>query len=86
MRLNVKAFALAVAAVGGLKILKVLAIRQFVPGYGEPFVQMLVSFFPGYHGTPGVGSALTAMGYVMVDAAVWAAVLAWLYNRVVKRT
>jgi len=81
MRLDVKAFAIAGAAIGGLKVLKVLLIRQVVPGYGESFVQLLVSLFPGFHGVPGVGSVLTALGYVMVDAAVWAAVMAWLYNR-----
>ena len=85
MQLNVKAFAMAGATIGGLKVLKVLLIRQMMPGYGEPFVQLMVSLFPGFHGTPGLGSMLTAMGYVMVDAAVWAALLAWLYNRVAVR-
>ncbi len=82
MKLDVKAFAMAGAAIGGLKVLKVLLVRQMVPGYGEPFVQLLASLFPGYHGTPGVSSIVTAVGYVVLDAAVWAALLAWLYNRV----
>jgi hypothetical protein len=56
-----------------------------VPGYGEPLVQIMISLFPGYHGTSGLGPLLTAAGYVMVDATIWAAVLAWLYNRAVSR-
>jgi hypothetical protein len=83
MRLNVKALALT----GG--ILWALAI--FLPGlgnliwsgYGESFLKVMASVYPGYHANGLFVDLIVGTLYAFVDGIVCGWIFGWLYNRIV---
>jgi hypothetical protein len=53
------------------------------PPYGESFLQLLDSIYPGYHASGGFGSVVIGSLYAVVDGAVGGLVFGWLYNLLV---
>ena len=53
------------------------------PSYGESFMQLLDSIYPGYHASGGFGSVVIGTLYAIVDAAVGGLVFSLLYNLLV---
>jgi hypothetical protein len=51
------------------------------PDYGQEFLQVMASLYPGYHATPGFGQLIVGTLYGLVDGAVAGAIFAWVYNR-----
>lgn len=49
-------------------------------GYGDEFLDVLGSIYPGYDALPTLSSVLVGAGYALFDGAVAGALLAWLYN------
>ena len=81
MKLNVKALAITSAITwSGCLVLIALANLVFPP-YGESWLQLAQSIYPGYNGTAGLGSVIIVTFYGALDGAVLGAVIAWLYNR-----
>ena len=80
MRLSVKGLAIASALMWGVGVLGVGVCNLVWPNYGEAFLQLCASIYPGYHATRGIADVLTGFGYALVDGAVGGAVFAWLYN------
>lgn len=80
MKLSVKGLtAAAVIAWGGCFFLVALA-NLIWPTYGESWLQLGQSIYPGY--TPGgFGSVIVVTLYALLDGAVAGAVFGWLYNR-----
>lgn len=86
MKLDVKAMAISLALVWGvLGMFLTGAANAVWPTYGQEFLQVMASVYPGYKGTPGFGQALVAAIYGLVDAAIVGAVFAWIYNACVTR-
>ena len=85
MRFDLKATALAGAALWGLTVLVVGLINLVQPTYGLVFLQCLSSLYPGYHATQSVGDVLTGTGYAVVDGAITGWRFGWLYNTVAAR-
>jgi len=85
MRFDLKALALAGAALWGLTVLVVGLLSLTRPSYGLAFLQCLSSLYPGYHATPSLGDVLTGTGYALVDGAVTGWLFGWLYNRAAAR-
>jgi hypothetical protein len=80
MKLSVKGLALAAGVFwGGMVFL--IAMAHVWWGYGDAFLQLADSLYPGYHAGGGVGSILVGTIYALLDGLVGGAVLAWLYNR-----
>jgi hypothetical protein len=80
MRLNIAAVATAFGILWGAGILIVAAANMIWPDYGQAFLQLCASIYPGYRPGTGVGSVLTGTIYALADGAVGGAVFAWLYN------
>jgi hypothetical protein len=80
MRLNVFAFAAAVALIWSGAILLVACAHLAWPGYGGAFLEFAASIYPGYHPGPGLGSVVTGTLYGLVDGGIGGAIFAWLYN------
>ena len=55
------------------------------PGYGQGFLEVMASVYPGYHATSNFGDVIVGTLYGLVDGAVGGAVVAWLYNRLAGR-
>ena len=65
-------FAIALGIAGGL--------NMYFEGYGEPFLEMVASIYPGYKATGTVGDLLTGCFYAAVDGIIAGGGLALLYN------
>ena len=86
MRLNITAMALAFGLIWGGCILVVGAANLIWPSYGQPFLQLCASIYPGYRPGTGIGSVVTGTIYALVDGGIGGAVFAWLYNVFAGRT
>ncbi|MEE2669356.1 MAG: hypothetical protein VYD78_05075 [Gemmatimonadota bacterium] len=79
--LSVRGLTLTSAIVwGGLVLLMGLANSAWPP-YGEPFLGILRSIYPGYGSTAGFGAIIVGTIYAALDGAIGGAIFAWLYNK-----
>lgn len=69
---------------GGIVFLVALA-NMFLTGYGEVFLKVIDSIYPGYHiGQWGFGGVIVATLYAALDGFVVGIIFAWLYNLIGK--
>jgi len=80
MKLNVKAFALTFGLVWGAALLLVGIANSIAGGYGQAFLDVMASVYPGYHAAGTFGDAIVGGLYGLVDGGIGGAVMAWLYN------
>lgn len=80
MKLSVKGLALSCGLLWGLVML-LSGVCNLLWGYGEAFLRIVDSIYPGYQYGTGFGSVVVGTLYGLVDGAIAGAVLAWLYNR-----
>jgi hypothetical protein len=84
MRFDIKALALACAILwGGATFLVGVANLTFA-GYGQRFLEVLSSFYPGYHATRSIGEVVIVTLYAVADGLIGGFVFGWLYNRWVR--
>jgi len=81
MKLNVKAAALTLGLVWGGLILLVGLGNLINGSYGQAFLDVMASVYPGFHAAGTFGDAIVGTLYGLVDGAIGGLVLAWLYNR-----
>ncbi len=85
MTLNTKALALTSAILWGLAML-VMSLANLIWGnYGQHFLQIMSSVYPGYHATRNIAEVIVGTLYGAVDGLVGGAVFAWLYNQFARR-
>ena len=80
MRFNLCAFSITCGIFWSVAILVVALANMLWPGYGNAFLDLVASIYPGYHHDPGIGSILTGTLYGLVDGIIGGAIFAWLYN------
>jgi len=80
MRLNVYALALTAGLFWGSAILVVAVANLAWPNYGNAFLDLASSIYPGYHPGASIGAVITGTLYGLVDGAIGGAVFGWLYN------
>ena len=81
MQLNIKGLALTAGILWGLSYLLLGIANLIWPSYGEAFLALGATIYPGYHGPAGFGSVIVVTLYALVDGAVGGAIFAWLYNK-----
>jgi hypothetical protein len=82
MKLSVTGMAFALGLVWGILGMFLTGIANLVwPGYGQEFLTLMASLYPGYDATASVGEVIVGTLYGIVDGAIVGAVFAWLYNR-----
>jgi len=84
MKLSVKGITFSSAITWGLAVLLVGVINLQSPSYGQAFLQLISSVYPGYHPVATVGNVIVGTLYAIVDGAIGGAVFAWLYNAAAK--
>lgn len=85
MRLSVRGMALACAVLWGILAMFLTGIANLIwPSYGQEFLRMMASVYPGYIYTPSFGEVIVGALYGLVDGAIGGAIFAWLYNLCVK--
>ncbi len=84
MKFDVKALALASAILWGAAVFVVAVVNLFCGCYGQHFLEMLSSWYPGYHATRSIVEVLIVTVYAFFDGLIGGAVFGWLYNRLAK--
>jgi heme O synthase-like polyprenyltransferase len=84
MKINTKALALASATLWGLVMLLVSLVNLIWGNYGQQFLQIMSSVYPGYHARRSVAEIVVGTLYGAVDGLIGGAVFSWLYNRCAK--
>ena len=85
MRFDMKAMAITVAFIWGGAVLIVGLANLIWPGYGQDFLHVVASIYPGYGGGSNIGQVIIGTLYGIVDGAVGGALFAWVYNVVAGR-
>lgn len=86
MKLDTLRFGFAVCVMWGLIVFLVAVGNMVITGYGEAFLKLIDSIYPGYHmGKWGFGGVVVATLYAALDGFIVGAVFAWLYNRLSKK-
>ena len=82
MKLSVKGMAIAVGIMWGvLAVFLTGCVNLIWPSYGQEFLRLLASIYPGYQATASFGQVIVGTLYGLVDGAVGGAIFALLYNR-----
>ncbi len=80
MKLSIKGLSIASAIVWGAAILLTGLVYLSNGSYGEEFLVICSSLYPGYDVEQTLSSVLIGTGYGVVDGAVCGAIFAWVYN------
>ena len=80
MKLSVKGLAMAGGIIWALAVLVAGLANLWWPPYGDAFVELMKSLYPGYRDMTGLVGVLVGTVYGLVDGAIWGAVFAWVYN------
>lgn len=84
MKLDIKALAIAAGLIWGLFLLLVGVANLVAAPYGQAFLEMAASVYPGYTAEANFGQVILGTLYGLVDGAIGGAIFAWLYNCFVK--
>lgn len=79
MHLHLTAFALTVGIFWGGGIFLVALANAIWPGYGQAFLQLMASLYPGYHPVASAREITVATVYGFVDGVISGWLLGWLY-------
>jgi len=81
MKFSVKGLALVSAILWGLAMLTMGLGNLIWGSYGQQFLQVMSSVYPGYHATRSVADVIVGTLYGISDGFIGGAVFAWLYNQ-----
>ena len=81
MKFSIKGLALASGILWGVAMLGMGLANLIWGSYGQQFLQMMASVYPGYHATRSVAEVVAGTLYGIVDGLIGGAVFAWLYNK-----
>jgi len=84
MKFDIKALALAWGILWGGAVLLVALVNLAPCGYGQHFLELLSSCYPGYHATHSFWQIILVTVYAFLDGLIGGLVFGWLYNCFVK--
>jgi len=85
MKLDVWAFTITVAVIWTGVVLLVGLANLIWPGYGQSFLDVVASVYPGYQVDGSFGQVIIGSLYALVDSLVVGAIFALIYNLIVGR-
>jgi len=85
MKLNLKALILASGILWALAIFLTGLGNLICAGYGDTFLQVIASVYPGYHATRSLGDVIVGSMYALFDGAVCGLIFGWVYNLFVSK-
>ena len=82
MKFKIARFGAAFGLTWGLMVLGVGLGNIFFPGYGDKFLEIVDSIYPGYSvGKWGIGGVLVGTVYALADGFILGVIFAWIYNK-----
>jgi hypothetical protein len=84
MKLAIRPLAMTCAIFGGVTALVMGLANMWWPPYGEAFLGLLGSIYPGYTPDGSFGSVVNVTIYAMIDMAIGGLIFGWLYNQLVR--
>jgi hypothetical protein len=85
MKLDTFRFGITVGIIWGSIVFLVAVGNMVIAGYGEAFLKLVESIYPGYHlGKWGFAGVVVATLYAALDGFIMGVVFAWIYNRLTK--
>ena len=85
MKFNTLALGLTAGLIWGGAIFVVGLANLIWPGYGQAFLNLLGSIYPGYHPESSIGSVIAGTIYGLVDGTIGGVIFGWLYNLLASR-
>ena len=82
MSLNLKALSVTGAVLWGGSFFLVSSANLIWPSYGQLWLDLGASIYPGYRGSSGLASVFIITLYGLFDGAITGAIFAWVYNAV----
>ncbi len=86
MKFDVKALGLAWGILWGAACCLVALVNLITGSYGQHFLEMLSSWYPGYHAKRSIVEILILTVYAFFDGLFGGVIFAWLYNKMAKST
>ena len=86
MKLSLKALVIAVALFNAICFLFIAVLNVLVPPFGGKYLELLTTFFIGYHPEAGPISIIIGVLYALIAGALEGAVFGWLYNSFVEKS
>ena len=80
MKLSSKAMAATSGLLWGGAVLMVGVTNLMQPSYGQEFLRLIASIYPGYHGRRRLSDVAVGTAYAVVDGVIGGAICAWVYN------
>ena len=84
MTLNIKALAFTASVFLGGSFLITGLLDLAFSGYGDAWLNIAASLYPGYNGPNGFGSVIVVTLYGLLDGLIAGAIIGWLYNLLVR--
>jgi len=81
MRISTRTVSLTFAMFVAILMIVVGLARLVSEDYGQAFVEVMASLYPGYTGTANLPQVIIGALYGALDGAAGGAVLSWLYNQ-----
>ena len=85
MKLAIRPLVITCATILGGTMLLTGLFNMWFPPYGEAFLQLMGSVYPGYTPDGSFGSVLVGTLFGVFDGALGGLVFAWLYNLLVRK-
>ncbi|MBN1688247.1 MAG: hypothetical protein JW893_04030 [Candidatus Omnitrophica bacterium] len=79
-KLSVRGAAYACGLIWGGCVLLVGLANMAWAGYGQAFLDLAASIYPGYHASPTLPSVLVGSAYAVLDGGIGGVLFAFLYN------
>ncbi len=80
MKLSLKGMVLAGGILWALALFLTGVMNLVWPPYGETFLKMMASLYPGYHAARSIGHLIIGTLYAFFDGAILGLAFGWLYN------
>ncbi|HEY5658278.1 MAG TPA: hypothetical protein VIY27_10880 [Myxococcota bacterium] len=82
MKLSIRGMAVSFGLIWGVLAMFLTGSANLLwPGYGQAFLDVMASLYPGYSGAASFGQVVVGALYGVVDGAAGGALFAWLYNQ-----
>ena len=80
MKLSLRALAVTSGIAWALALFLTGLINLIWRGYGDAFLKIMASVYPGYHAAGSIGDLIVGTFYALLDGLIFGLVFGWLYN------